>query len=93
LVIGRVFLFCLIIERLIVDDHLQRFISYLQKSRRITSRQAAIDLLKAGYYHQVRQLHGQYLKGDITFRRMAKEPGLEYRQLYALFEELNLPLA
>jgi len=76
-----------------LDDHLQRFIAYLQKSRRITSRQAAIDLLKAGYYQQVRQLHHQYLMGDITFRRMAKELGLEYRQLYALFEELNLPLA
>jgi len=76
-----------------LDDHLQRFIAYLQKSRRITSRQAAIDLLKAGYYQQVRQLHSQYLMGDITFRRMAKELGLEYRQLYALLEELNLPLA
>jgi hypothetical protein len=42
---------------------------------------------------QVRQLHLQYLKGEITFRRMAKELGLEYRQLYALLEELNLPLA
>jgi hypothetical protein len=76
-----------------LDDHLQRFIAYLQKSRRITWRQAAIDLLKAGYHQQVRQLHGQYLRGDITFRRMAKELGLEYRQLYVLLEELNLPLA
>ncbi len=76
-----------------LDEKLQRFFSYLQKSKRITSRQAAIDLLNAGYYQQVRQLHNQYLKGDITFRRMAKELGLEYRQLYALFEELNLPMA
>jgi len=45
------------------------------------------------YYQQVRQLHNQYLKGEITFRRMAKELGLEYRQLYALLEELKLPLA
>lgn len=44
-------------------------------------------------YQQVRRLHSQYLIGDITFRRMAKELGLEYRQLYALLEELNLPLA
>jgi len=76
-----------------LDEHLQRFIAYLQKSKRITLRQAAVDLIKNGYYQQVRQLHNQYLKGDITFRRMAKELGLEYRQLYALLEELNLPLA
>jgi hypothetical protein len=76
-----------------LDEKLQRFFSYLRKSKRITSRQAAINLLNAGYYQQVRQLHSQYLKGDITFRRMAKELGLEYRQLYALFEELNLPMA
>jgi hypothetical protein len=44
-------------------------------------------------YRQAHQLHRQYLKGEITFRRMAKELGLEYRQLYALLEELNLPLA
>jgi hypothetical protein len=76
-----------------LDEHLLRFITYLQKSKRIPTRQATIDLLKAGYHQQVRQLHSQYLKGQITFRRMAKELGLEYRQLYGLLEELNLPLA
>jgi len=76
-----------------LDDRLQRFVAYLQKSKRITSREAAHNLLKAGYFLQVRQLHHQYLEGEITFRRMAKELGLEYRQLYGLLEELNLPMA
>jgi hypothetical protein len=61
--------------------------------KRISPQQATVALLQAGYYERVRQLHRQYLQGEITFRRMAKELGLEYRQLYALLEELNLSLA
>lgn len=63
------------------------------KSKRIISQYAAGDFLKVEDSQQVRQLHRQYLEGEITFRRMTKELGLEYRQLYALLEELNLPLA
>jgi len=55
--------------------------------------EATIDLLRTGYYERVRQLHRQYLHGEITFRRLAKELGLEYRQLYALLEDLKLPVA
>ncbi len=51
------------------------------------------DLLRIGYYERVRQLHRQYLHGEITLRRLAKELGLEYRQLYALLEDLKLPVA
>ena len=76
-----------------LDDRLQRFIEQIQKNKRVSPGEATIDLLRTGYYERVRQLHRQYLNGEITFRRMAKELGLEYRQLYALLEDLNLPLA
>jgi hypothetical protein len=48
---------------------------------------------RSGYFERIRQLHRQYLQGEITFRRMAKELGLEYRELYALLEDLKLPVA
>jgi len=76
-----------------LDERLQRFIKQLQKRKRVSPGEAAIDLLQTGYFERVRQLHRQYLAGEITLRRMAKELGLEYRQLYALLEDLKLPVA
>ena len=37
------------------------------------------------------RLHHQYLERQITLRGMVDEPGLEYRELYALLEELKVP--
>lgn len=76
-----------------LDERLQRFVEHQQKSKRVSPGQATMELLKTGYYNYVRQLHRQYISGEMTFRRMAKELGLEYRQLYALFEDLKLPAA
>lgn len=58
-----------------------------------TCPQISANLRRAGYHDLVRRLHRQYLDGEITLRQMAKELGLEYRELYALLEELNLPMA
>ena len=55
--------------------------------------QISAELMLAGYHDLVRRLHRQYLDGEITLRAMAKELGLEYRELYALLEELNLAIA
>jgi hypothetical protein len=40
--------------------------------------------MRAGYYNIVRHLHQRYLNGDLTLRQMARELGLEYREVYTL---------
>jgi hypothetical protein len=40
----------------------------------------------------LRSLHAQYLRGDITLRRMASQLGLTYRELYEGLEQRGLPL-
>jgi hypothetical protein len=76
-----------------VDRRLARYLERLQKSRRLSPGEAGAELMKVGYYDVVRCFHRQYLNGEITLRRMAQELGLEYRDMYALLEELKLPMA
>lgn len=76
-----------------LDERLERYLHSLQKKRRIPPTQASAELIQAGYYDMVRRLHRQYLSGELTLRRMAAELGLEYRELYALLEELGLAIA
>ena len=40
----------------------------------------------------VKELHRRYLNGAFSLRGMAKRLGLSYRDLYAILEELGLPL-
>ena len=40
----------------------------------------------------VKELHRRYLGGEFSLRGMAKRLGLSYRDLYAILEELGLPL-
>jgi hypothetical protein len=75
------------------DQRVERYLKRLQMSRRMSPAQASAELMKVGYYELVRRLHQQYLNGEITLRQMARELGLEYRETYALLEELHLPIA
>jgi hypothetical protein len=48
------------------------------------------DLLNEWYEAKFRRLHQQYLAGDLTLRGMARQPGLEYRELCDLLEAKGL---
>jgi len=76
-----------------LDERLERFVEQMQRSKHVAPPDVSADLMRAGYHDLVRQFHRQYLDGDMTLRAMAAELGLEYRDLYALLEELNLPIA
>ncbi len=67
-----------------LDERLERFINHAQQSKHLTPPQISAELSGAGYHDLVRRLHRQYLDGEITLHSMAKELGLEYRELYAL---------
>jgi hypothetical protein len=41
---------------------------------------------------QIKELHDQYQRGDITLRGMARRLGLSYRELYEELEKRNLPI-
>jgi hypothetical protein len=69
------------------------YIDCIEQERSMPAEQACVELMQAGYIEIVRHLHWQYINGEITFRQMAKKMGLEYRQLYTLLEELQLPTA
>lgn len=76
-----------------LDERLERFVDQAQKSKSRSAPEISADLMRAGYLDVVRRLHRQYLEGRLTLRGVAAELGLEYRELYALLEELDLPLA
>jgi hypothetical protein len=76
-----------------LDHRVARYLERLQTRRRWSPTEASAALMKVGYDELVRRLHRQYLNGDLTLRQMARELGLEYREVYALLEELNLPMA
>jgi triphosphoribosyl-dephospho-CoA synthetase len=76
-----------------LDERLERFVDQAQRSKSRSAPEVSADLMRAGYLDVVRRLHREYLEGQITLRGMAAELGLEYRELYALLEELDLPLA
>jgi hypothetical protein len=76
-----------------LDERLERFIDHVQQSKHLPPPQISAELMRAGYFDLVRRLHRQCLEGEITMRSMAKELGLEYRELYALLEDLKLPVA
>lgn len=76
-----------------LDERLERFVPQAERSRQRSAPEVSAELMRSGYEDMVRRLHRQYLGGQMTLRAMAAELGLEYRELYALLEELGLPLA
>ena len=55
-----------------------------------SSSELVADLLNEWYEAKFRSLHQQYLAGDLTLRGMARQLGLEYRELYDLMEAKGL---
>lgn len=76
-----------------LDERLERFVDHAQRSKSRSAPEISADLMRAGYLDVVGRPHRQYLEGQITLREMAAELGLEYREVYALLEELDLPVA
>ena len=76
-----------------LDENLGRYLSRCSVARPQRAARLGTELLAKGYHQVVRDLHRRYLNGELTLRQMAKEVGLEYRQLYGLLEEMRLPVA
>jgi hypothetical protein len=76
-----------------LDEFTERYVEQAGRRRQTSRSEVGGELIRAAYEDIVRRLHNQYLHGEITFRQMARQLGLEYRELYALLERMNLPIA
>jgi AraC-like DNA-binding protein len=75
----------------IVDDRIAKYVNRLQERRHVTEAAVVRELIEEGYEQIVRQLHARYQRGELTFRAVAAELGLSVRELYDLFEQMDLP--
>ncbi|PKO24194.1 MAG: hypothetical protein CVU38_00115 [Chloroflexi bacterium HGW-Chloroflexi-1] len=76
----------------VVDDVVSRYAQRRATEKRQTPQTILSLLLRRGYEAQIRKLHDQYQRGDITLRGMARRSGLSYRELYEELEKRSLPI-
>jgi hypothetical protein len=76
----------------VLDDRIAQYINRVKTQHHTTEAAVVRDLVEAGYAEAVRQLHARYQRGEMTFRAVAAELGLSVRELYALFEQMGLPI-
>lgn len=75
-----------------VDEEVSKYVQVLVETERKSYSDAVRALLEEGYKRQIEKLFASYSRGEITLRRMARRLGLNYRELYQLLANENLPL-
>jgi len=75
-----------------LDDRIARYIEARERAVNKPPAELVADLLEEWYEAKLRELHRQYLAGDLTLRGMARQLGLDYRELYDLMEQKGLPV-
>ena len=76
----------------IVDRRVEQYIRAIEHEENRPAEKIVTDLVYTGYVAYVKELHRRYLGGEFSLRGMAKRLGLSYRAVYAILEELGLPL-
>ena len=74
----------------VLNERITRYMKAQEEASHKSSSELVADLLNEWYEAKVRSLHQQYLAGDLTLRGMARQLGLEYRELYDLMEAKGL---
>ena len=75
-----------------VDRRVEQYIRAIEHEEKQPAEKIVTDLVYTGYVAYVKELHHRYLLGEFSLRGMTKRLGLTYRDLYAILEELALPL-
>jgi hypothetical protein len=74
----------------VLDDKITRYVKAQEETSRKSPSELVADLLNEWYEAKLRTLHHQYLAGDLTLRGMARQLGLDYRELYDLMQSKGL---
>ena len=77
---------------IVLDDKIVRYAESHNKTRSKPYSELIAEFLNEWYESKLRELHQQYQTGNLTLRAMARQLGLEYRELYDLLEQEGLPL-
>jgi hypothetical protein len=75
-----------------VDEKVSKYVQVLAETERKSYSDVVRMLLEEGYKREIEKLYASYSRGEITLRRMARRLGLNYRELYQLLANKNLPL-
>ncbi len=73
-----------------IDDKIFRYAKSQEDIKDKSASEWVTDFLNEWYEEKLRNLHRQYLTGDLTLRGMARRLGLDYRELYELMETKGL---
>ena len=76
----------------VLDDRIVRYVETQQIIQRKSPSELVADLLNEWYESKLQNLHRQCLAGNLTLRGMARQLGLQYRELYDLMEKKELSL-
>ena len=76
----------------VLDDKIIRYVETQQTIQHRPPSELVADLLNEWYESKLQNLHEQYLAGNLTLRGMARQLGLDYRELYDLMEKKGLTL-
>lgn len=60
-------------------------------SDQVQGKERLKELAAKGLEHRVKELHGRYRRGEISFGRLAEELGLNTWELTHLLDEIGLP--
>ncbi len=74
----------------LLDDKITRYVEAQEIKSHKSSSELVADLLSEWYEAKLQELHQQYLAGGLTLRGMARQLGLNYRELYDLLETRGL---
>ena len=75
-----------------VDEEVSRYVQALVEAGHKSYSDTVRALLEEGYKREIGKLHASYSRGEITLRGMARRLGLNYRELYQLLADEDLPL-
>jgi len=75
---------------IVLDDRIARYVKAQETTKNKPPSELVGDLLNEWYEAKLQDLHQQYLVGDLTLRGMARQLGLDYRELYDLMEMKEL---
>ena len=74
-----------------ISDIVAKYVQHKVQDVKEDENRIIRELLEEGYEAKLGNLYRRYVNGEITFRNIARELGLESRELYQLLEEKHLP--
>lgn len=73
-----------------INERVVKYVAAQADEKQRTQVETLTSLIDDWYDATINQLYQRYLSGDLTLRGMARQLGLNYRELYQIFEERDL---